>query len=272
MRAPRRERARAASPPNVAKTLDGHGGGSDRHIHVGEVARDQVGDAGPGGLATTLGAAEAEGFAGDDGGHEMADVGGVGVHHPAHHLLVGAEVGCGDIHLRADERDELLNVATRKVFELGGGKAGRIDDDATLGPAVGQADEGGFPAHPHGQRGDLAERDIRVEADAALGWAGGEVVLNAVALENADGAVVAPDRDGDHDGAVGVFGAVADGLGQVDGVGGAIELLTRHQIDLGGVDGSAGEFGHGGEVERLVGEAGARWDARRLARCLRQAG
>ena len=170
---------------------------------------------------------------------------GVGVHHPAHHLGVGAEVGSGDVHVRADDGEDFLDVAAGKVLELAFGKLGRVDDDAAFGAAVGEADEGAFPAHPHGEGGDFADGDVLVETDAALGGAGGEVMLDAVALKDGDGAIGALDGNGDGDAAAGVFGAIAHGVGKRDGVGRLVELSTGHAKHVGIVEGRDNDFGHG---------------------------
>jgi hypothetical protein len=64
---------------------------------------DRVDDAAPGRLSPPHGAADRHRFSGDTAGNGMALVLAVGVHHPSHHLLVGAHVRRGHIHLRADE-------------------------------------------------------------------------------------------------------------------------------------------------------------------------
>ena len=232
---------------DVAEALDGDGGFAQRDFHIREVFFDEVGDAGAGGFAAALGAADGDGFAGDDGGGDVADVVGIGVHHPAHDFFVGADVGGGDIGVRPEEVDHFLHVAAGEVLEFGGGKLVGVDHDAALGAAVGEADERAFPAHPHGEGGDFADGDALVETDAALGGTGGEVVLDAVAFEDGDAAVVAFDGEGDGETAAGILGAVADGLREADGVGGLVELAARHAEDVGIVEGRDDGFGHGQE-------------------------
>jgi len=83
-----------------------------------------------------------------------------------------------------------------------------------------------------------------VETDATLGGAGREIVLHAVALEDDDGAVVTLEGEGDGDAALGVFGAVADGFGEIDGVGGLVELTASLFEDVGIVEGGNDGFGH----------------------------
>ena len=60
-------------------------------------------DAAAGGLTAAAGSANVERLAGDDAGHGLAHVHGVGVHHPRHGLLVGVHVGSGNILFRPDE-------------------------------------------------------------------------------------------------------------------------------------------------------------------------
>ena len=69
-------------------------------------------------------------------------------------------------------------------------------------------------------------------------------MLDAVAFEDGDGAVVAFDGEGDGEAATRVFGAVADGVGQVDGVGGLVELTAGHFEDVGIVERRNDSFRH----------------------------
>ena len=50
-----------------------------------------------------------------------------------------------------------------------------VADDAALGAAEGQVDDGALPGHPHGERRDLVQRHVGVVADAALGRAAREL-------------------------------------------------------------------------------------------------
>ena len=82
-------------------------------------------------------------------------------------------------------------------LDLGGEAAGQalellhaellgVDDHAALAAAVRDADDGAFPGHPHGEGLDLVEAHVLVVADAALGRAAAEVVLDAIAGEDLD--------------------------------------------------------------------------------------
>ena len=53
--------------------------------------------------------------------------------------------------------------------------------DAALGAAERDVDQGALPGHPHRQRPDFVEVGRRVVAQAALGRAARDVVLDAVA-------------------------------------------------------------------------------------------
>ena len=88
---------------DVAKTLDDDARGLavESELFNGLLADDK--DAASGGFAATAGAANVDGLAGDDGGHGLAHVHGVGVHDPRHGLFVGIDVGGGDVFFGADE-------------------------------------------------------------------------------------------------------------------------------------------------------------------------
>ena len=73
-------------------------------------------------------------------------------------------------------------------------------------------------------------------------------MLDAVAFKNRDRPVVAPHGQCDGDGAPRVFGAVADRLGEVDRIGGLVELAARHLENIGLVEGRDDDLGHGGVV------------------------
>src|SRR5690606_1202589 len=119
-----------------------------------------------------------------------ADVGGVGVHHPRHHLGVGVHVGRGDVAVGPDHDADLAGVAAREPLQLAAREAPGVDADAALGAAVGQVHGGVLDGHPPGQRHHFLEADVGVVAHAALAGAAREAVLHAVALEVRHGAVV----------------------------------------------------------------------------------
>ena len=148
-----------------------------------------------GGLAASARAAHVQRLAGDDGGHGLAHVHGVGVHHPRHHLLVGVDVGSGHVFLRADELDELGGVAAGHALQFAARHVLGIADDAALGAAEGNVHHRALPGHPAGQRAHFVERDVGRIANAALGRAARDGVLHAISGEDLDAARV--QRDGD---------------------------------------------------------------------------
>ena len=147
-------------------------------------------DAAAGGLVAALAAADLHRLAGHDGGHRVAVAHRVGVHHPGHDAGVGAHVGGGDVAVGADDRLEFGDEAAAQVLQFAVAQRGRVDDDAALGAAVGQVDDGALPGHPHGEGAHLVEGHGGGVADAALVRAAGVVVLHAVAREGAHAAVV----------------------------------------------------------------------------------
>ena len=148
-------------------------------------------------LVAALGAAEADGLAGDDARDGVADVHRVRVHDPGHDLGVGVDVRRGDVALGADEDADLGREAAGQALQLAQRELLGIDDHAALAAAVGDVHHRALPGHPHGQGLDLVEGHVLVVADAALGRAAAEVVLDAVAGEDLDAAVVHLDREVD---------------------------------------------------------------------------
>ena len=102
-----------------------------------------------------------------------------------------------------------------------------------LPPPYGMPDDRALPGHPHREGLDLVERDVLVVADAALGRAAAEVVLDAVAGEDLDGAVVHVDREVDGELAARLAEDRAQPRIEVEALGGEVELVLR---DLPGVD------------------------------------
>ena len=99
----------------------------------------------------------------------------------------------------------------------------RITDDAALGSAEGDVDDGALPGHPGGEGADFVERDVGAVADAALAGAAGDGVLDAVAGEDFDVAVVHGDGDVDDDFAGGVAEDFPDSGFEVESFGGLIK-------------------------------------------------
>ena len=115
-----------------------------------------------------------------------------------------------------------------------------VADDAALGSAEGDVDDGALPGHPGGEGADFVEGDVGGVADAAFAGAAGDGVLDAVAGEDFDGAVVHGDGDVDDDFAGGVAEDLPDAGVEVELRGGVIKarglrfpgvglLLHRHR-------------------------------------------
>ena len=98
--------------------------------------------------------------------------------------------------------------------------------DAALGAAEGDAGDGGLPGHQRGERADLVDVDLGVEADAALVRAAGAVVLDAVAGVDVGLAVGELDRDLNGDLAVRGPEDDADVVGELEVVGGDVEVVA----------------------------------------------
>ena len=97
---------------------------------------------------------------------------------------------------------DAVDEAPRQPLQLALAEFLDVHRDAALGAAVGEAGEGRLPRHERGEGADLVEVDVRGVAQAALVRAASVVVLDAVALEDPDRAVVELQRDLDRDGAV----------------------------------------------------------------------
>ena len=116
----------------------------------------------------------------------------------------------------------------RQVLELTARQLLGVDDHAALAAAEGDAHDGALPGHPHREGLDLVDADVLVVADAALGRAATQVVLDAVALEDLDDAVVHLDREVDVQLAPGLTQDLAQAGVEVELLGGDVELLLRH--------------------------------------------
>ena len=94
---------------------------------------------------------------------------------------------------------------------------------AALGSAEGDVDDGALPGHPGGERADFVERDVGSVTDAAFGGSAGDGVLDAVAGEDFDRAVVHADGDVNDDFAGGIAEDLPDALIEVEFCGGEVE-------------------------------------------------
>ncbi len=148
------------------------------------------------------------------------------VHHPGHHLGVGVDVRRRDVARRAEDLLDLGHERAGDLLELGLRELRGVAVDAALGAAEGDVRDGGLPGHERGEGADLVDVDFGVVADAALVWAAGAVVLDAVAGEDVDLAVGALDGDLDGDLAVGGPEDDAHVVGKVHVVGRFVEVVA----------------------------------------------
>ena len=177
-------------------------------------------------LATAERAAHLDRLAGDDGRDRVAHVHGVGVHHPRHDALVRVHVRRRNVGVGTERVDDAGGVAARESLELAGAHLERVADDAALRTAERQIHHGALPRHPRGERLHLFERDVHVEADAALGRTARRVVQHAVSGEHLDLAVVHHHRDGHGDLLLGMAQDLVETGLEIEQLGRAVE--ARH--------------------------------------------
>ena len=199
-------------------------------------------------------AAEADRLAGDDARDRVARVHRVGVHDPGHDLGVGVHVRRRDVALRADEDLDLGDEAAGQALEL-------LLADSFLGSTITPPlpPPYGMPTTAHFQVIHIARAltssrlDVLVVADAALGRAAAEVVLDAVAGEDLDRAVVHLHREVDGQLAARLAQDAAQAGVEVQALGGQVELLLR---DLPGVDRRGDVLGRHGWTDLRVRRSG----------------
>ncbi|ETH22313.1 hypothetical protein L564_1785 [Bordetella pertussis CHLA-15] len=179
---------------DVAETLHHDAGLGYVEVQVARRLAADHEDAAAGGLDPAQAAAQRDRLAGHHAGGGGAFVHGVRVHHPGHGLGVGVHVRGRDVLGRPDDDADLRGVAARHALELGVRQRARVDPHAALGAAVRQVDGGILDRHPGRQRHHFRQGHVLVETHAALARAARRIVLDAVALEVGDAAVVHFDR------------------------------------------------------------------------------
>src|SRR5207244_1358319 len=118
-----------------------------------------------------------------------------------------------------------------------------IADDAALRTAERDAGERALPRHPHRERLDLVERDVRVVADPSLRWTARNVVRDAVALEDLSLPVVHRNGNGNRQRLLAFLEDVDEVRVNREDLGDPAQLLARDlegilaQVRDGGVDG-----------------------------------
>ena len=170
--------------------------------------------------------------------------------------------GCRDVRVGADDAFELGGEPAGQGFELLRAHRARIAGHAAFGAAERDVDQGRLPGHPHRQRPDVIEVGRRVESQAALGRTARDVVLDAVALEDLDRAVIALDGEVDRELALGYSEDGAQAGLERDVVGCGIELRERRRQGIGsrGLRGSRRGLLH--QRLQVVASSGCRQDSR----------
>ena len=248
---------RPGSPAaNIAEPLDGDGHPVQAApAALFEQRTGDVGDAQPGRLFASMGAADLDRFSGDDRRDRVATMHGVGVHDPGHHLGVGPDIGRWDVAFRPDEGADLGGVAAGHFFKLARAQRSRVDDDPPFGAAVGQVHQGTFPGHPHRQGTTFVQRDAGMVAQPPLGRPFGHVVVDPKTRKDANVPVIHLYRKMDDQLALAAAQRAVDSFIQMHEGCNPIQLPQRHLIRAGlfnvrfGVTrgGFAVGTGHGGQ-------------------------
>ncbi len=85
---------------------------------------------------------------------------------------------------------DFAGVAAGQTFQFTFRQGEGVDADAAFGPAVRNIDRGALNGHPGRKCHDFVKIDIRMVANTTFTRSARQIVLNAIALEVADGAVV----------------------------------------------------------------------------------
>src|SRR6185312_5033377 len=177
-------------------------------------------------LASSKRATHLDRLARHDRGRRVTDMHRVRVHHPGHHALVRIHVGRRNIRVRSERLDDSIRVAPSQALELANAHLERITDYATLRATERNVHDRALPRHPRGERLHFLERDVHVEANAALARAARRVVEHAVTGEDLDLSVVQNDRARHGYLLLRIAKNLVDARLQVEQLGGTVK--TRH--------------------------------------------
>jgi hypothetical protein len=223
---------------HLAEALHGHPGPLEGKAPPPRQLQEDPGHPVPGGVVPALGAPQGVGLPRDHPGHRGAHGHGVGVHDPGHGLLVRAYIGAQDVHVGADQVDELGGVAPHQPLQLPLGKGLGVHGHPARRAAKGQVVDGRLQGHPGGQARRLPQGDRGVKAHPPFGGPSGDVVDHPVALEDPHLAVVHDHGQGNGD--------------QPLGVG---QILHRGRVDLRHLQGFLQKLQEGVPKARIVWEA-----------------
>ena len=192
---PERAISLAAIATDVAEALHYHAG---LGVIQTESAQRLHGDdhaAAAGGLGAAARAAQRERLAGNHGGGGLALVHRVGIHDPGHGLRIGVDVRRGHVAVRTDDVHDFGCVAAGDALQFAGRKQIGIADHAAFAAAERDVHHRAFPGHPGRQGAHFIERDVGSEANSALGRSANNGMLDAIAGEDLQAAVVELHRD-----------------------------------------------------------------------------
>src|SRR5579859_527762 len=170
--------------------LNAHARAFERHTDMFRRLAGHKQDACSGGIVTAFAAADRKRLARDDRRDGVALVHGIGIHDPGHHLRVGVDIRRGNIAVRANDDRNFGSIAAGEPFKFRRTHALGVADDAALRAAIGDADDRAFPGHPHRQRLDLVECDLRAIANATFGRTTIDVMLYTIACKGLDATII----------------------------------------------------------------------------------
>src|SRR5881396_3502584 len=156
------------------------------------------------------------------------------VQDPRHHLCVGVHVGRRDIAVGAEHNGDALGEAPGEALELELGEFLRVHRHAALGAAEGDVHQRRLPRHDRREAQHFVVVRIGMVADPPFAGTARPVVLDAIAREHLDTAVIHPHGNLDLHLAEGGHEDAAHVAFQTDEIGGAVELarndgLPRHR-------------------------------------------
>src|SRR5205823_7004124 len=171
--------------PDVPESLQDERAARWSGAAFGEPLLDAVREPLSSGLDAALGSADARILPGDHAAELVPLPFAVGVlaEQQPHDGAVGSDVRRGDVEVRPDQRLEPVHVTERQRLQLLGAEALRIDLDPAFAAPERHVGDGGLPGHLRCEYFEEIERDVLMEARAALVRAARLVVLHAVGLE-----------------------------------------------------------------------------------------
>jgi hypothetical protein len=156
------------------------------------------------------------------------------------HAIVRVHIGRGDVTVGSEDVADRLGEAPREPLLLAEAHHFRIALHAALRASERNVDHRGLPGHQGRKRAHLVEVGVRVVADAALVGTAGGVVLDAVAGEDLEVAVVHANRHLHGQLPVGRAEDRAHLVLEADVVGGAVEEVVDRfeRVQLGSACGA----------------------------------